>query len=385
MSANQKLGAAQARPAADRRARPPAAARPDTADCRRSPPTPPRTAHRSPLHRPRRGPTVAHGALAQQRRAQRPPPPRARTPQETRPHRRRLDRTQRHQHPHAPAPPTARQICQPPQRGLIRPMRIVNGDQQRPAVCEIGSQPVQAMQHRKRRVDRPTGPASSPNSNGRAAPAGPASSASRSSRSAARQAPLKQLTHHAEREIRLKLRTTRQQDLHARAPPPGDTPASTSDVLPIPTPPSTRRTPPRALQQLLDRRQLPLALEQLLHKDQSNPISGDQHELQSATVVLGVAKRQHHQGRIPTLPRRVCPPTRRPARPSHKTRTNRAKPGSVPLLLAYCTAAARATVPVLRTSGTATQRGAHIRNHENGSHLRSTCLRPPASASGHHG
>ena len=113
-------------------------------------------------------------------------------------------------------------------------------------------------------VSSAAGPRSSPNSNGRAAPAGPASNASRSSGVGARQAPLKQLAHHAEREVRLERRTTRQQDF-----------------VPEPRRPATRRLnqrrlpdthttldhedPAAALQQLRYSRQLPLALEQLLH------------------------------------------------------------------------------------------------------------------------
>ena len=116
---------------------------------------------------------------------------------------------------------------------------------------------------------------------------------------AAQQAPLKQLTHHAEREIRLKRRTTRQQNF---VPEPHRPATRSLNQRRLPHTHTTldHEDPAAALQQLRYTRQLPLALEQLLHKDQFSPISGDQHELQSATVVLAFVRWQHHQGLVPT-------------------------------------------------------------------------------------
>ena len=213
-------------------------------------------------------------------------------------YRRRLTGPQRDEDPQRHPLQPRRQIRQPPQRRLIHPLRIINGDQQRPTVCEIGSQPVQAVQDRKRRVIgcRPEQLSQQQRSR-RASRAGKQRLAL--VQVGARQAPLKQLTHHPKREIRLKRRTTRQQDF---VPEPRRPATRSLNQRRLPDTHTTldHEDPAAALQQLRYSRQLPLALEQLLHKDQSNPISGDQHELQSATVVLAFAKRQHHQGLVPT-------------------------------------------------------------------------------------
>jgi hypothetical protein len=81
-------------------------------------------------------------------------------------------------------------------------MRIIDGDQQRPAHRQIGHQPVQAVQHRERTVTRRLG-------GGLATKQRPCR-CGRSSQQrltltgrSARQAPLEQLAYHPERETRL--------------------------------------------------------------------------------------------------------------------------------------------------------------------------------------
>jgi hypothetical protein len=49
---------------------------------------------------------------------------------------------------------SARKICEPARRGLVRPLRIVHREQQRPLTGNVDRQPVQAVQDGERPVTR---------------------------------------------------------------------------------------------------------------------------------------------------------------------------------------------------------------------------------------
>ena len=66
--------------------------------------------------------------------------------------RRRVARAHRHQQSGGQPLQPRRQVSQPPQRGLIGPVRVIDGDQQRPTGRQVDHQPVQAMQHRERAI-----------------------------------------------------------------------------------------------------------------------------------------------------------------------------------------------------------------------------------------
>ena len=268
----------------------------------------------------------AHGALAQKPRPHHRQ--RLRTQRKRRSsHRRRLTGPQRDEDPQRHPLQARRQIRQPPQRRLIHPLRIINGDQQRPTVCEIGSQPVQAVQNRKRRViGRRPEELSQQQRSRRASRAGEQRLAL--VQVGAQQAPLKQLTHHPNAKSASSAEP-RARRTSCPSPTARRHAASTSEVFPIPTPPSITRTPPPRSNSSATAANSRSRSSSFSTKITLTPISGDQHGPQSATVVLGVAKRQHHQEAVPLrLPRRqVRAPTRRPARHSLKTKTNRAKQG----------------------------------------------------------
>jgi hypothetical protein len=81
-------------------------------------------------------------------------------------------------------------------------MRVIDGDQHRPALCEVDRQPVEPVQDRKRNVERRTAHRFSQQQRSNRA------RRTRQQRVAlahlsTRQAPLEQLTHHPERETGL--------------------------------------------------------------------------------------------------------------------------------------------------------------------------------------
>jgi hypothetical protein len=156
----------------------------------------------------------SHRFLAQQRRAQNRRRLRAYR-QKRGAHHGRVALTQRHQHPRRQSLQPRRQVGQPAQGGLVSPMRIIDGDQQRPAHRQVDHQPVQAMQHRERTVTSGL--------RGELASQQRPHRASRPSQQRlalalrrARQAPFEQLADHAERETRLQLRSPRTHDLEAK-------------------------------------------------------------------------------------------------------------------------------------------------------------------------
>ena len=240
--AGQQLGRIELgqRPAA--RARPPAAARSGTADCRRSPRT--RAAHSSslaPPAEPRRAQSRSRRPRSAAPGAGPPPPPRAppaaalpSTP--GRPGRSATSSASRQ-----PLQPR-RQVGQPAQRGLIGPVRIVDGDQQRPRVPPGWPPASTGRATPQTKCRRPAAPASWPDSSGRTARSGPGQQRLALAPPRARQPPLEQLAHHAEREIRLELRAARPQNLVPQLRGPRHA-SSASDVLPIP--PGPRPAAPR--------------------------------------------------------------------------------------------------------------------------------------------
>ena len=144
-------------------------------------------------------------------------------------------------------------------------MRVIDGDQQRPAVREVDGQPVQPVQHRKRRIERRRlHELSQQQRPHRASRAGQQRVAL--ALISARQTPLEQLAHHAEREARLKLRATRAQDLVAAAQPHAARRLQ-QRRLANPRPALDYEDHTATLQQLIHRRQLALAFKQLLHSN----------------------------------------------------------------------------------------------------------------------
>ena len=146
----------------------------------------------------------AHRFLAQQRRAQHRRRLRAHRQQRS-PHHRQIALTQRHQQPRRQPLQPRRQVGQPAQRRLISPVRIIDGDQQRPASRQVSHQPVQAMQHRERAVtSRLRGELAGQQRPRRGSR--PSQQRLTLTRPRPRQAPFEQLAHHAKRETRLQLR-----------------------------------------------------------------------------------------------------------------------------------------------------------------------------------
>ena len=180
------------------------------------------------------------------------------------------------------------EMRQPPKRRLIRPMHIIHSDQHRPAVREIGGQPIEPMQDGKRRVPR-----------GRLADLSQQQRSNRAGRAreqrvtlahlSARQPALEQLAHYTEREPRLKLRATRSQHLVTQ---PGCPPARRLQERGLPhARPALDDDSATAPQQLVHRGQLDLALKQPLHDN---------------TLKTEGSLRAH---------RTLTPPTQRPPRP----------------------------------------------------------------------
>ena len=216
----------------------------------------------------------AHGALAQQRRAQDRRRLRANRQQRCS-HRRRIARPQRNQQPGRQPLQPRREVSQPAQRGLIGPVRVVDDDQQRPAGREVGHQPVQAMQHRKRtaagRLPGQRAGQQRPHRRG-----GPGQQRLTFARARVRQAPLEQLPHHAEREARLQLRPAGPHDLVPQLPRP---PACLLGQrrLADARPALDHQHPAAARQQQLNRGQLTLALAQPPHQTSLPPSPSPVH------------------------------------------------------------------------------------------------------------
>jgi hypothetical protein len=155
-------------------------------------------------------------------------------------------------------------------------VRVVDGDQQRPGGRQVGHQPVQAVQHRKRtaagRLGGQRAGQQRPHRRGR-----PGQQRLTFARARVRQAPLEQLPHHAEREARLQLR-----------------PAGPHDLVPKLTRPPGRLLGQRRLadarpaldhqhsaacQQQLHRGQLTLALAQPPHQTSLPPSPSPVHRV----------------------------------------------------------------------------------------------------------
>ena len=183
---------------AARRAREPAQAPSRTRDCRRSPPRPPRTARRSPLRRPRRE--------RSQRRRPRSGAGRTTADASRRRRQQRARRTSARAAEAATSNPSAspssrrRKVGQPAQRGLIRPVRVIDGQQQRPARGQIERQPVEAVHNGERPVGRAALGRTRRGAAGGPPPAGPASSDLALVSRRVREAPLEKLQDDAERE-----------------------------------------------------------------------------------------------------------------------------------------------------------------------------------------
>ena len=151
---------------------------------------------------------------------------------------------------------------QPAQRGLVRPMRVIDRDQQRPPVREIDRQPVQPVQQRKRNVvRRGADPFSQQQGSNRAREARQQHVAL--ALVSGRQTPLEQLTHHPERETSLKLRATRAQ--HRVTQPRCASARLLQNCCLADTRPALDDDRATLLQQPTHRRQLALAFEQALH------------------------------------------------------------------------------------------------------------------------
>ena len=232
-----------------------------TAGCRR---WPSRRAAHSSIAAPvahRGADECADGALAQQRRAQDRRRFRAQR-QQRRAGRRRLTRPQRHEQRHRQALQPRRKVGQPAQRGLVRPVRIIDREQQR-LTRRIGWRTASTARAEPQTTVAGRASTACPSSSGRAARRARRATPRARPASRAGQAPLEQLPHHAEREVRLELRPAGTQDLRGRARAARRHAASTSDVLPMPAPALDRAaTRAAALQQLLNCCQLALALEQ---------------------------------------------------------------------------------------------------------------------------
>ena len=137
-----------------------------------------------------------------------------------------------------------REVGQPAKGRPVRPVGIVDRDHEGPASREVGGEPVEAVEDGEGRV---VGRRLSELAREQRARGGRRSGQELVALAVlrARQPSLEELTHHAEREARLELRAACAQHLTAEA---FRRPhaASSSDVLPIPAPPSTMRTPPRS-------------------------------------------------------------------------------------------------------------------------------------------
>ena len=204
-----------------------------------------------------------HGLFAQQRRAQNRRR-RGAHGQQRSTHHCRVALTQGHQNPRRQSLQPRRQVSQPAQRGLISPMRVIDGDQERPAGGQVYYQPVQAVQHRKPTVtSRRHGELAGQQRPDRGRRPGQQRLTLTLPRS--RHAPLEQLAHHPERETRLQLRSPRPHDLVAKLIRPRARHlnqrrlANTGPAL-------EHQHPAAVLQQHLDRRQLTLALPQPPHQ-----------------------------------------------------------------------------------------------------------------------
>ncbi len=204
----------------------------------------------------------AGGAFAQQRRAHDRLRLRAQR-QQRRAHRGRRSGPERDEQCQRQPLQPRREVGQPAQRGLVRPVRVIDGEQQWPAGCEVGGQPVQAVQNGKRRVigRRLTELTEEqrPYRGGR-----PDEQRLALVRARVGEASLEQLPNHTERKVRLKLRPTGTQGLVATffCPPA----RHLYQRRLANTCPALDHEDPAALQQHLNRGQLALALEQLLHE-----------------------------------------------------------------------------------------------------------------------
>ena len=154
------------------------------------------------------------------------------------------------------------EMSQPAQRRFVRPMGVVDGNQQRPVAREVDGQPIEPMQHRKRRVRRRSlselPQQERPDRAGLTRQEGVTLALLSS-----RQPPLEQLAHHPEGEADIEFRATRAQDLMTQA---GSASARLLDERGLANAGSTldenRAT---VIEQLAHCGQLALALKQDLH------------------------------------------------------------------------------------------------------------------------
>ncbi len=214
-----------------------------TAGCRRSPSRPPRTARRSPRAADRRAHDRRRWRRRSAARGARPPTRLGRSATSADARRRRLARPQRdHQRQRQPLEPR-REVGQPPQRGLVRPVRVIDGDEQRSAGGEIGGQPVQAVQDGEGRVDAPASRPRRPASSGRTARSGPGEQ--RLALVRLRRSPGAARTAGARRRTRSppRARTHVRAGSRSRAPPPAGTPRRPATSCPIPARPSMHEHP----------------------------------------------------------------------------------------------------------------------------------------------
>ena len=162
-----------------------------------------------------------------------------------------------------------RDVGQPPQRGLVRPVRVIDGDQQRSSGRKIGGEPVQAVQDGERRV---VGRRVDRLAQEQRPHRGSGSGQERCTLSTvgACQAPLEELAHDAEREVPFELGPARSQDLVAE---PLCLPARRVDQrrLADTRPPLDDERPAAAFQQRVHRRELAFALDQLVHGTTLDP------------------------------------------------------------------------------------------------------------------
>ena len=251
--------------------------------------------------------------------------------------RRRLVGAQRDQQRQLQPLQPRREVGQPPQRGLVCPVRVIDGDQHRSSGRKVGGEPVQAVQDGKRRVvGRRRCRLAEQQRPHRGSGSGEQCFALWGF--GAREPPLEQLAHDAEGEVRLELRPAGSQDLVATL---LRLPAGRVDQrrLPDTRPTLDQEHLAAAFQQRVNRRELAFALDQLVHRTTLDPRRRAGARLPDGRPALPVAKDGEQGGasapvrgwcaggRTPCRRRWRCSRRRRSCRPRRARDPGRTRPG----------------------------------------------------------